>query len=292
LVSVACKGKGCAAMAGVLYVGLGWFLQIENLRVSDVNVYSVGKGSAAVAATVSILAGRQCIVSDLQYENGTVLASGIKSAAFGGSIAVFAGSVTVTQSNFSNSVVSCIGDMCSSLGGYFAIVSSIQLNPAESLIDDNKWDHNSAVVRARSLHGAAVSCHGQGCFASGGALFAGVAFRGIEGPVTRNMGCPTCLAPEMSNVTIERCSVTNNSVSSASPNATASGAAISLFPSVALMSNTVIFGNTLNTSALGAFVGGAGVYAASEGTVATLIDSRVSNNDASSSGSYTNYTCV
>ena len=285
LLSVVCKGKGCAAMAGVLYVGLGWYLQIENLRVSDVNVYSVGKGSAAVAATVSILAGRQCTVSDLQYENGTVLASGIQSAAFGGSIAVFAGSVTVAQSNFSNSVVSCIGDMCSSLGGYFAIVSSIQLNPAESLSDDNKWDHNSAVIRASSLHGAAVSCSGQGCFASGGALFAGVAYRGIEGPFTRNMGCPTCLAPEMSNVTIERCSVTNNSVSSASPNATASGAAISLFPSVALMSNTVIFGNTLNTSALGAFVGGAGVYAASEGTVATLIDSRVSNNDASSSGS-------
>jgi hypothetical protein len=279
-----CIGDKCSARSACLTTSVRDG-EIRNIRVKNVTVDSIGSASFAGGPFLFHMHNnplRSFVISNVTSQNTKASASGASSYAIGGVIVAMYGNVTISDSSFMDSNVFCEGTTCQSLGGFTAFTSS--LGPSAK--------RTSALFHALysncAMRGSVVKCSGATCVASGGAIYAGVAFRGPLEILSLTIGQPSIaykgIAAAKLSVGLTNCSIFRNKVVSDSLNATVSGAGITLLFASAVVVNSSVAENSIVSSFRSAFVGGAGIYVSGERTSVSISSSEFVSNNASDRG--------
>lgn len=279
-----CQGAGCSVRGACLALSVRDAI-LMHIRLKRITAISDGFGSFAGGSFLFHFhnnPSKSMRVINVTTEDATVYAYGSFSTAIGGVIAAFYGNLLMENVRFLRSLVSCFGlEMkCQAMGGSVAFSSS--LGPS------NKRENEafSATIINSKFEDAIVKCSGETCEATGGAIFAGISYRGpfeiIQTALSlRSQG----LRPLQLVVYLHNCSIINNVVESKSISASVSGGGVSILLLNLTITNSRILGNVIHSSKSVAFAGGGGIYVSGYNSSATVISTIIQSNNASEIGS-------
>jgi hypothetical protein len=283
--SSSCKGIQCMTRGGVFTLSVTDG-ELHNIQVRNVTASAEGNASFAGGSFLFHThnnAIKTLLVSNITCISTRVIASGPSSSAIGGAVAAIYGNLTFVDGHFFNSNSFCSGHECQSAGGVFSFLSS--LGPSNKRAD---IPFSASVLRT-TVTNSAVDCDGVNCTATGGAIFAGVAYRGtneiITGLIPKPPIAPLGVECLPLNIRVENCTLLNNAIKSTSIGAKLSGAGVSILSASARLRNVSILRNSIFSSENMSFVGGGGIFVSGSNSTVFVTSSTLRHNSVGRFGS-------
>jgi hypothetical protein len=279
-----CKGFGCS-VRGACLASTVRDATLMHIQMKKVTATSDGRGSFSGGTFLFHLHNnplKLMRIINVTSEDARVFASGAFSTAIGGVIVAIYGNLLLDNVIFLRSHVSCFGSgyRCQSIGGSIAFTST--------LVPSNKRENAvfSATIANSQLGDTVVDCSGAFCEATGGAIFAGISYRGpneLAGTGTADIASQgTKVLPLIVN--IHNCSIVGNVIRSESVGAALSGAGISILLSNSTMTNISVLKNVIQSTQSSAFAGGGGIYVSGYDSSVSCASTIIKHNDAGVSG--------
>lgn len=275
-----CEGERCKVRGGCFALST-YSGTMRNIRMNNITLRAIGSASNAGGAFLFLIFSnpiKPLFVSNVSSINVRVISEGATSFAFGGVLAALYGNISIRDFHSSNVIISCAGANCQSVGGSIAFISAQALS-------HKRYSYFNAFASNLVITDTVSDCSGPYCSAIGGAVFAGLAFRGswepnLDGDIISQYGSVVLpLKIWLDNVTIAR-----NEIKSASTRAMLAGAGVYILLASAEVYNSKILHNSIVSSNVSSFVRGAGFCISGHSSRATVASTAIMHNSAGASG--------